>query len=85
MLTLMSLSSLPWALRMITWVETLRSFSDPAFLSLRYLVNPRFLSPRVDHRKVNAVSPGQMMLSKTKTCTMYYQFVTALSIKYQYD
>ena len=29
-----------------------------------YLVNTRFLSPWVDHRKVNAVSPGITMLSE---------------------
>ena len=69
MLTLMSLSSLPWALRMITWERCIKVFSDLQEqlyvpVEMCYLVNTRFLSSWVDHRKVNAVSPGITMLSE---------------------
>ena len=73
MLTLMSLSSLPWALRIITWERCIKVFSDLQEelyvpVEMCYLVNTRFLSPWVDHRKVNAVSPGITMLSEVLFC-----------------
>ena len=76
MLTLMSLSSLPWALRIITWERHKSVFRSwvqeelcgPVYCSREtcscYLVDTRFFSPWVDHRKVNAVSPGITMLNE---------------------